>query len=186
MLFRSVDELITYRQIANGDWSVALYRWTGLLYSEDWRVQSATLGGTDRNISVTYAPYNFAVGDFDGDGDSDIAFFTSDYTRGATAFTDHGTLFVVDGAASSQLTSVQTPWVTGRVQWTPQLEHRAVIGLALQLGKPLHKLCEDDFIEHHLHDLLKQRGPIGAIRERAFEGLLKGIRTKPEIGRAHV
>ena len=104
-----VDELITYRQIANGDWSVALYRWTGLLYSEDWRVQSATLGGTDRNISVTYAPYNFAVGDFDGDGDSDIAFFTSDYTRGATAFTDHGTLFVVDGATGDSIAGFIAP-----------------------------------------------------------------------------
>ena len=98
----------------------------------------------------------------------------------ATYLQEHAhALFVVDSAAASQLTAVQTPWVTGRVQWTAQVEHRAVIGLALHLGKPLHKLCEDDFIEHHLHDLLKQRGPIGAIRERAFEGLLKGIRTKP-------
>jgi len=98
----------------------------------------------------------------------------------ATFLQDHPhALFVVDSAAASQLTSVQTPWVSGRIQWTPQIEHRAVIGLAQKLKKPLLKLCEDDFIEHHLHDLLKQRGPISAIRERAFEGLLKGIRTKP-------
>ncbi len=98
----------------------------------------------------------------------------------ATFLQEHAhAVFVIDSAAASQLTSIQTPWMVGRIQWTPQLERKAVIGLARQVGKPLQKLCEADFVENHLHDLLRQRGPISAVRERVFEGLLSGIFTKP-------
>lgn len=88
-------------------------------------------------------------------------------------------VFVIDSAAASQLTAIQTPWLAGRIQWTDQLEKKAVIGLSRQIGKPLQKLCESDFVENHLHDLLRQRGPIGAVRERVFESLLNGICPKP-------
>lgn len=88
-------------------------------------------------------------------------------------------VFVVDEAAASQLTAVKTPWLVGRVNWTPQLEKRAVIWLSQELSKPLPKLCRADFMEHHLHELLREKGPIDAIRQRAFGSLLEGICTKP-------
>jgi glucosamine-6-phosphate deaminase len=77
------------------------------------------------------------------------------------------------------LTAVQTPWLVGRVNWTPRLEKRAVIWLAQQTGKPLQRLCRNDFMEHHLHELLHEKGPIEAIRQRTFDNLLHGICTKP-------
>jgi glucosamine-6-phosphate deaminase len=88
-------------------------------------------------------------------------------------------VFVVDEAAASQLTAEKTPWLVGRVHWTPQLEKRAVIWLSQELSKPLPKLCRADFMEHHLHELLREKGPIDAIRQRAFGSLLEGICTKP-------
>ncbi len=88
-------------------------------------------------------------------------------------------VFVVDEAAAGQLTAVKTPWLVGRVNWTPQLEKRAVIWLSQQLSKPLSKLCRVDFMEHHLHELIREKGPIGAVRQRVFDCLLNGISTKP-------
>lgn len=88
-------------------------------------------------------------------------------------------VFVVDEAAAGQLTAVESPWLVGRVNWTPRLEKRAVIWLARETGKPLHRLCRADFMEHHLHELLREKGPIEAIRQRVFDHLLNGICTKP-------
>jgi len=88
-------------------------------------------------------------------------------------------VFVVDEAAASQLTAVRTPWLVGRVNWTPALEKRAVIWLSEQTCKPLARLCREDFIEHRLHELLRERGPIQAIRQRVFNGLLSGICEHP-------
>lgn len=88
-------------------------------------------------------------------------------------------VFVVDEAAAGQLTVIETPWLVGRVNWTPRLEKRAVIWLARRTGKPLQKLCRADFMEHHLHEILRERGPIEAIRQRVFDSLLNGICTKP-------
>ncbi|MDP2308247.1 MAG: FG-GAP-like repeat-containing protein [Pseudomonadota bacterium] len=103
------DELITYRQGANGDWRVVVYRWTGAAFSELWRVTSAEIGGADRNISATWAPYQFAVGDFDGDGGSDVAFYTSDYIRGATSYPLRGSMFFLDGGDGTLLSSYVAP-----------------------------------------------------------------------------
>ncbi len=104
-----IDELVTYRQGVDGDWRVVLYAWTGLAFTERWRATSSQLGGTDRNINPTWAPYDFAVGDFDGDGDKDVAFFAMDFTRGATAFSDRGTFFFLDGGDGSVLGSFVGP-----------------------------------------------------------------------------
>src|SRR5690606_20158382 len=87
--------------------------------------------------------------------------------------------FVVDEAAAGHLTAVRTPWLVGRVNWTPQLEKRAVIWLCAEVEKPLPKLCKTDFMENHLHELIREKGPIEAVRQRAFDSLLGGICTKP-------
>ncbi|MBS0263569.1 MAG: glucosamine-6-phosphate deaminase [Planctomycetes bacterium] len=88
-------------------------------------------------------------------------------------------VMVVDEAAARELTAVQTPWLVGRVKWTPYLEKRAVIWLAEQTGKPLQRLSQHDFIEHHLHELLREKGPIEVIRQRTFDALLQGICMQP-------
>ena len=88
-------------------------------------------------------------------------------------------IFAVDAAAAGELTAVATPWLVGRVDWDARMERRAVIWLAQEVGKPMLKLESRDFMRHHLHDLLRERGPIENVRERVFQDLLSGICTKP-------
>ncbi|MEX2286132.1 MAG: glucosamine-6-phosphate deaminase [Planctomycetaceae bacterium] len=87
--------------------------------------------------------------------------------------------FVLDRAAAAELTAVATPWLVGRVDWTPVLEKRAVIWLAQQTIKPLLKLEDRDFVEHHLHDLVREFGPTESIRQRVFDSLMNGICPRP-------
>jgi glucosamine-6-phosphate deaminase len=88
-------------------------------------------------------------------------------------------VFVVDEASAGHLTSVKTPWLVGHCEWNSRLEKRAVIWLSKTVNKPLQKLCSADFIEHHLHELLRANGPIEAIRQRVFDSLLGGLCTHP-------
>jgi glucosamine-6-phosphate deaminase len=93
--------------------------------------------------------------------------------------THRNAVFTVDESAATALTAVATPWLIGEPDWTAAEEKRAVIWLAQRVGKPLLKLESKDFIENHLHGLLRERGPIDAIRERVFRELLEGICTRP-------
>jgi glucosamine-6-phosphate deaminase len=88
-------------------------------------------------------------------------------------------IFAVDSAAAGELTASLLPWIVGPVDWTDALEKRAVVWLSEAIEKPLLKLDERDFMAHHLHDLLKERGPIDSIRQRVFDSLHEGICTIP-------
>lgn len=88
-------------------------------------------------------------------------------------------IFALDEAAATELTATKTPWLVGPVAWTPPLEKRAVIWLSEQTNKPLLKLDSTDFLENHLHDLVRESGPVAAIRQRVFDDLLNGIKTHP-------
>jgi glucosamine-6-phosphate deaminase len=87
--------------------------------------------------------------------------------------------FALDLAAASDLTALQTPWLVGPVRWNPALEKRAVIWLSQKIKKPLLKLEARDFVQHRLHDLVRDCGPTEAIRQRVFNDLLGGICTRP-------
>jgi len=88
-------------------------------------------------------------------------------------------VFIVDKAAAGELTAVKTPWMVGAIDWTPELTKRAVIGLSEQTGKPLLKLNRDDFMEHHLHGLLRQNGEPEALCMQIFDEFMEGICTHP-------
>ena len=88
-------------------------------------------------------------------------------------------IVALDEAAASELTAMKTPWLVGPVSWTPPLEKRAVIWLSEKTEKPLLKLESQDFLEHHLHDLVRESGPVAAIRQRVFDDLQNGIKTHP-------
>lgn len=93
--------------------------------------------------------------------------------------THANSLFVVDSAAAAELTAVKTPWIVGNIEWTSQLEKKAVIWLSNEVGKPLLKLETDDFLHNHLHQLIHKYGSVAQIRQRVFDGLLEGICTRP-------
>jgi glucosamine-6-phosphate deaminase len=89
------------------------------------------------------------------------------------------TTFLVDQAAASYLTAVRRPWVVGAVNWTPALIRRAVIWLSLTVGKALLKLDDDDFREHELYDLLRERGPAHVLGRIVFDEMMGTLCTQP-------
>jgi glucosamine-6-phosphate deaminase len=66
--------------------------------------------------------------------------------------------FVVDEAAAAELTRFKSPWLTGECEWTPKMIKKAVINMALKLGKPVLSLTTTDYNEYGLGDLLVEKG----------------------------
>ncbi|GAB3896952.1 glucosamine-6-phosphate deaminase [Larkinella knui] len=67
-------------------------------------------------------------------------------------------LFVIDQAAASDLTRMQTPWLVDTVEWTNQMIKKAVTYLSRTLGKPVLKLTNKDYNDNGMSDLLAQVG----------------------------
>lgn len=71
--------------------------------------------------------------------------------------------FILDRAAAARLTRFESPWLVGpldtmELEWNAELARKAVIWLALKLGKPILKLTDEDYNENGLQDLLSKRG----------------------------
>jgi glucosamine-6-phosphate deaminase len=86
---------------------------------------------------------------------------------------------IVDAAAGQDLTSRVTPWVLGSVEFTDPLIKRACIWLSEKTGKALLKLTDDDFLNHNLHQLLRDHGPAQKIAHRVFLWLMDTIEYHP-------
>ncbi len=86
---------------------------------------------------------------------------------------------ILDRGAAGDLTAVRTPWVTGRVEWSPEQIRRALIWLSLKVGKALLKLSDDDFREHGLYELLREHGPAQRLGRCAFDAMSATICTHP-------
>jgi glucosamine-6-phosphate deaminase len=67
-------------------------------------------------------------------------------------------LFIVDDQAASELTRIKSPWLAGEIDWTPKMTRRAVINMALKLGKPVLSLTNHDYTENGLGELLVEKG----------------------------
>jgi len=89
----------------------------------------------------------------------------------ASFLQQHGdTTIHLDPAAAAELTRFKTPWLVEQtgLTWESALTRKAVIWLALQVGKPILKLTDEDYNEHGLQDLLTARGGHGR-RSGAYE-----------------
>lgn len=86
---------------------------------------------------------------------------------------------VLDEAAAAELTAIKRPWEVGPCDWTPELVRKAVVHLALKVKKGLQKLGDDDFREHHLYELLREKGPAAKIGEEVFHDRMATITPFP-------
>jgi glucosamine-6-phosphate deaminase len=86
---------------------------------------------------------------------------------------------VLDEAAAAELTAIKRPWEVGPCSWTPELVRKAVVTLSLSVKKGLQKLNDDDFRDHHLYELLREKGPAEQIGEEVFHGRLETIKPYP-------
>ena len=92
--------------------------------------------------------------------------------------------FVLDRAAAARLTRFESPWLVGPLDfvglsWTDELTRKAVIWLALKVGKPILKLTDEDYNEHGLQDLVSNRGRAYDLNIEVFRGLQDTITGWP-------
>ena len=100
----------------------------------------------------------------------------------ATYLQDHPhATFFVDAPAAAELTRIRTPWAVGEVEWTRELEIRAVIWLSGVTKKSVLKLDHNDYREHHLSSLLARYGAAGPINGEVFNALIAKIRGKSKL-----
>lgn len=98
----------------------------------------------------------------------------------ASFLQDHANAtFVLDSAAAAELTAIKHPWEVGPCDWTPETVRRAVVGLSLSVKKGLQKLNDQDFRDHHLYELLREKGPAAKIGEQVFHDRLATIQHYP-------
>ncbi|MGB0891534.1 MAG: glucosamine-6-phosphate deaminase [Flavobacteriaceae bacterium] len=87
--------------------------------------------------------------------------------------------FILDQAAASKLTRIDTPWLVEKVVWTDKLIRKAVLSLALHLKKPILMLTDADYIENGMSDLLADFGPAYDINISIFNKLQNTITGWP-------
>jgi len=92
--------------------------------------------------------------------------------------------FVLDPAASAELTRCRTPWLLGEIErfglcWDEAMTRKAVVWLARTLDKPILKLTDEDYNEHGLQDLLSAGGGAYDINIRVFKDLSRTITGWP-------
>jgi len=87
--------------------------------------------------------------------------------------------FIIDEYAATELTRNQAPWLTGAVEWTPQMIKKAVIELALKLDKTVLSLTADDYKENSLADLLVLKDSVYDINLQVFYMLRDSITGWP-------
>lgn len=87
--------------------------------------------------------------------------------------------FVLDEGAAAELTRYKSPWLTGECEWTPQMIKKAVVNMALKLGKPVLSLTSNDYNEYGLSDLLVEKGDHYEINLQVFYLLRDSITGWP-------
>jgi glucosamine-6-phosphate deaminase len=89
------------------------------------------------------------------------------------------TLFVVDQAAASELTRFKSPWLSGEIAWTDAMVKKAVVNMAIKLGKPVLSLMNSDYTDFGLSDLLVEKGDAYEINLQVFYQLRDSITGWP-------
>ena len=88
-------------------------------------------------------------------------------------------LFIIDEQAASELTRIKSPWLTGEIDWTPDMIKRAVINMALKTAKPILSLTNHDYNENGLGELLVEKGDAYEINLQVFYLLRDSITGWP-------
>ncbi len=86
---------------------------------------------------------------------------------------------VLDEAASSHLTAINTPWLVDSCEWNEKLIQKAVVWLGLQLEKPILKLTNHDYMEHGMGDILTEFGSAYQTNIKIFNKLQHTITGWP-------
>jgi len=88
-------------------------------------------------------------------------------------------IFVLDAMAASELTRLKSPWLTGETEWTSAVIRKAVVNMALKLGKPVLSLTNSDYNDNGLSELLVEKGDAYEINLQVFYQLRDSITGWP-------
>lgn len=99
----------------------------------------------------------------------------------ATYLQNHSdTTFILDNAASAELTRMKIPWTLGPCNWHEEgLLKRAVIWLSSKLNKPILKLTNRDYSENGMVDLITEYDTAYNINIAIFNQLQRTITGWP-------
>ena len=86
---------------------------------------------------------------------------------------------IVDDAASVNLTRIDTPWLTGKCEWTDYMIRKSVFWLCKKLDKPILKLTDRDYNDNGMSDLVTEHGPASNINIKVFNDLQHTISGWP-------
>ena len=87
--------------------------------------------------------------------------------------------FYLDAGSAAALTRVATPWLIGACEWDELTTRRAVIWLALKLGKVILELTDEDYAENHLYDLMQARGGAYNLNLEVFHRMMNTVTGWP-------
>jgi glucosamine-6-phosphate deaminase len=87
--------------------------------------------------------------------------------------------FLIDEAASTDLTRIRYPWKTGEVEWNPERVRQALVWLAESQKKPILKLTDAEYNEHGIAELVTSQGPAYELNIRVFNELQHTITGWP-------
>ncbi len=87
--------------------------------------------------------------------------------------------FIIDEAASEELTRVLTPWLAGSCEWDDDLVCKAVIWLSKKTGCPILKLTDEHYKENGLGELFLKFESMYDINIKVFNRLQHTITGWP-------
>jgi glucosamine-6-phosphate deaminase len=98
----------------------------------------------------------------------------------ASILQDHENVTViVDEAASEELTRVNTPWIVDIPLWDESMIKKGVVWLCQKVNKPILKLTNKDYNDHHMNDLVTEVGTGYDINIKVFNELQNTITGWP-------
>lgn len=86
---------------------------------------------------------------------------------------------VIDEAAACLLTRIKSPWLFERCSWSDTQVRSAVVWLCQEIGKPVLKLTDSDYMEHGMGDLLTHFGSSYDVNIKVFNELQRTITGWP-------
>lgn len=87
--------------------------------------------------------------------------------------------FVLDEAASSQLTRIKTPWLVSSCLWTEELRSSALVWLSAKTNKSILKLTDKEYNDNGMSGLLAEEGPAYDLNIKMFNKLQHTITGWP-------
>ncbi len=86
---------------------------------------------------------------------------------------------ILDEAAADDLARVHTPWIVDIPVWDDAMIKKAVVWLCQKVNKPLLKLTNKDYNDHHMNDLVTEVGTAYDINIKVFNDLQNTITGWP-------